>query len=371
MYPVSAAFLTAVRQAHTATTLVHVIDGATGNPTVVQPVDLEVTIDRTRDVRRTVSGTIADPTGDLTPADADALLAPFGNELRMWRGVMFPAGTEETVPLGVFRLTDFTVNDGAGGVTIDIEGADRALVVQRNRWVDPYVITSGTPVEDAVADLLADRYPDVQTNFPTTGQTTPKVVLDAGAESDPWRDARELFRAAGYELYFDADGIAVATAPPTLDTNPTITYADGADAVLLDLSRQVSTAASVYNGVVAAGEGTELETPVRAEAWDDDPTSPTYRYGPFGQVPLFYTSPLITTASQAQTAADSRLASILGASEQVEWGQIVNPALDAGDVLEITRASAGLDAVRIILDTVSIPLRAAEAMSGAGRRRFL
>jgi len=90
-----------------------------------------------------------------------------------------------------------------------------------------------------------------------------------------------------------------------------------------------------YNGVIATGEGPEIATPVRAEAWDDDPTSPTYRYGLFGQVPYLYSSSLLTTQAKAQAAADAKLAQLLGKSTSLSWSQIVHPGLAPLDVVEV------------------------------------
>lgn len=371
MYPVSAAFLTAVSGSHTPTQSVEVVDPSTGDRLALQPrPGAAVTIDRTRDVRRTFSGQLVDPTGALTPADADDLLSPFGNELEVSRGVRFPDGTDETVPLGVFRLTEFTVEDTVDGVVIELTGLDRSVVVQRAHWESTYVVASGTAVEDAIEALLADRYPSVQVNLPTMGSTTPRVVLD-GADGDPWRDAVDLARAAGWELFFDGSGQVSAARPATPDGTPVVTYADGAQAVLVQLSRGVSTASSVYNGVIATAEGTGIDAPLRSVVWDDDSGSPTYYLGKFGMVPRRWSTPLATTQAQLDEAAQSMLDGILGANEDVEFQQVVNPALDANDVVEITRTRAGLDAVRVVLDVVEIPLAAADPMSASGRRRFL
>lgn len=370
MYPVTSAFLTAVTRSHEAFTAASVVDPSTGDRASLQPLSGSVTGDRTRDIRRTISATLTDPTGQLTPADADDLLSPFGNELEVSRGVRYPDGTEESVPLGVFRLTDFDVADTADGVEISLSGSDRSVVVQRAGWESAYVIASGTATEDAIAALLTDRYPGVVTNLPAMGATTPKVILD-GQDGDPWRDAVDLARAAGWELHFDGAGHAVATRPATPDGTPAVAYTDGAQAVLLDLARKVSTASSVYNGVIATAENTDLETPLRTVVWDTDPGSPTYYLGKFGKVPRRWATPLATSQAQLDAAAQSLLDGILGANEDVEFQQIVNPALDVNDVIEITRERAGLNAVRVVLDVVEIPLAAADAMSASGRRRFL
>lgn len=359
-----------VGDSHQSVTQVVVRDPETSDEVELEILDGRVTIDRTRDVRRTVVARLTDPTGDLTPASAEDLLSPFGNELHVHRGVRLLDGTDELVPLGVFRLTDFVVSDGPDGLTIDLVGSDRAVAVQRAIWEDTYVIAAGTATEDAIADLLSDRYPTVVTNLPTMGADTPRVVYD-GSDGDPWRDAVALARAAGWELHFDGIGEVVATRPATPDNDPVVVYEDGEQAVLLDLQRKVSTASSVYNGVIATAESTDLTVPLRSVVWDEDSDSPTYYLGKFGKVPRRWSTPLARTQGQLDAAAQSMLDGILGANEDVSFQQIVNPALAANDVVEVTRSQAGLDAVRVVLDVVEVPLSPTGSMSASGRRRFL
>lgn len=375
MQAVSAEFATLVVGSHTSVTAATVVE-PDGTETSLEVLDGQVDIDRTRDVRRSCTVTLADPDGTLTPDDATDLLAPFGNELRLERGIVLADGSVELVPLGVFRLTDMRIVDGPDGVTITLAGFDRSLVVIRNRFVDPYVTGTGA-VADVIAVLLADRYPSVQTNLPSMGTATVKVVLEAGASSNPWDDARKIARAHGWELSFDATGVVVATRPASPSDTPAFTIDADSGVVLLELEREVSTAASVYNGVIAEGEGTGLAAPVRGQAWDDDPESPMYSGYPdalgesaFGAVPLFYRSPLLETEGQAQTAAETRFAGLAGATEAISWGQLVHPALEADDVVRVTRDRAGLSAVNVVLDAVTVPLSPSEQMKASGRRPF-
>jgi len=70
-----------------------------------------------------------------------------------------------------------------------------------------------------------------------------------------------------------------------------VTFAEGTDGVLLSLKRSAN-AATTYNGVIATGEGTSAEDRGAGEAWDEEPTSPTYRYGEYGQVPRLLLEPV-------------------------------------------------------------------------------
>lgn len=363
MWPVTAEFATAVRTDHRAVTQVQVWLGGQ-QIGVVQPKSGSVSVDRTRDVRRQLSGfSCADPDGTLIPTDPGSLLAPYGQQLRCYRGVRLPTG-DELVPVGVFRIlkTTATAPDG----TISVEADDLATVIRRNRWTAPWQVAA-VDAADAVVDILTDRADDVVTDITTTGYTVGTGVLEAGSESDPWRDAQDIARAAGYELAFGPDGVARFYPPASPTADPQVTYPAGS--VVLTAEREVD-ASETYNGVYAYGEGSAIETPVFGEAWDEDPSSPTYRYGPFGEAPRFYSSPFITTAEQADAAAEALLAQVTGSAEAVSWTQLGNPALDVDDVIDLTVDQLSLSA-RLVLDQLEIPLLASEPMTATARvRRF-
>lgn len=368
MWPVSEEFLAAVRGSHRVVTRVEAyFDGEWVAD--LTPLDGSVSIDSRRAVRRTVSLSFVDD-GTLVPAPGgtSGILTPYGAEVRVYRGVALEDGTEELAPLGVFVVTEVEVRDGRAGREITVQGSDRSIRISRNRFTDSYAIAAGTAVETAIGDLLRDRWADVEVSLPAMGATTPATVLRVGSESDPWRDAVDLATNSGWDLAFDADGVVRARLiPDPLEDDPVAIYEDGAEAVVLEVSRGWSTEAT-YNGVIASSEGSDVDSPLRAEAWDEDANSPTYRYGPFGQVPMFYSSSLIRTSDQAATVAASQLRQQLGRAETISWGQVVNPAHDVLDVVRLLRPSQDLDAV-LLIDRLEVPLDPAASMSAAARVR--
>jgi hypothetical protein len=54
----------------------------------------------------------------LVPDNDFDLLTPFGNELRLFRGIQFDDGSVEYVPLGVFVIIDVVIKDTNDGVQI-------------------------------------------------------------------------------------------------------------------------------------------------------------------------------------------------------------------------------------------------------------
>lgn len=413
MYPVSDEFKAQVRTSHTATVRAEVWQGDQRLVTL-DAVDGQVDIDARRSVRRTCSLQVSDsgpmttveeipgtstyddiillytdyptmessiasyaelaPVGQyrtiivdspIIPVDAYGFLTPYGNEIRLWRGVVLPDGTSEEVPLGVFVIVNVEIAETPSGTTLSVTGADRSLRISRARWTEPYAIRS-TATESAIDALLLDRWIDVETSFSETGATINKATFGTEADTDPWQDALKLAQSAGHELFFDGNGVAVLEPTRDYETaTPDAVYLQDDEAMVLDLTRSLN-ADETYNGVIATGEGTELADVYRGEAWDEDPDSPTYRYGAFGQVPRFYSSSLLSSDDQAQAAAESILARGKGLTEQINWTQIVDPSLDAGDVVVVVNENAKVNRT-LILDRLTIPLDPARPMAAVAR----
>jgi hypothetical protein len=96
-----------------------------------------------------------------------------------------------------------------------------------------------------------------------------------------------------------------------------------------------------FNDIVVIGQSSSSQNPVSAEAYDDDPSSPTYILGPYGRVSQRVTFSLITTQDQAQDAANATLYNSLGAAETVTIVVVPMPALEPGDVIQVTTPEVG------------------------------
>ena len=116
--------------------------------------------------------------------------------MRLYRGIQFDDGSQEYVPLGVFVITDVNVTDSNEGVSIEVAGEDRALIISRNKWTSPYQVTSAA-LETAITNLLVNRYPEAVTSFPTTNVTINQVILGVEKDNYPWQDAVELCQLVG------------------------------------------------------------------------------------------------------------------------------------------------------------------------------
>lgn len=350
-----------IASSHEATFRVAVLEP--GNAAEVMVLDDiiggSVTLDQTAAVRGRCDINLP-LTDELLPTTPQHPLAPYGNEVRVSRGITYTDGTEELISLGIFRIQSVEVEDSAETGTIRISGLDRAQRVSDAKFQDPFSTLGSEQVEDVIEDVVNDVYPDVQTDFLAPVHTlTPVAVEEA---SDRWEFAQELARSIGAELYFDGDGVLVLrTIQEPGQGSAVATLAEGDSGVLLDTALTWNRE-DTYNRVVVTGENTETDETYRGEAINDNPASPTYYYGTFGQVPLWYSSPLVGSDAQAQQAAEGLLAREVGTAKTVSCGTIVNPALEPGDSVRITRERSGIDEDHLI-DSMTIPLSADQPMT--------
>lgn len=361
MRPASAAFLRAVGTSHRVATRLEVLDDGDVTLTIDSVTDGTVTLDQTAASRGRLDCSIIDPA--LVPGDPDDALAPYGNEVRAYRGAIV-AGAAELISLGVFRIDDTVVTDTADGVEVRVSGLDRSARIADARFEAPYIVAAGTNVATAIHDCLAAAWPGIDTDLTATSITTPLLVGEEGG--DRWRFVQDMAASIGHALYFNGDGVAVTHPVTTATGTPTIELAEGDGGVLLTASRRW-TRQGTYNRVIATGENpSEGTTPARGVATDDNPASPTYYYGAYGRVPRFYSSQFLATDTQAADAAAAILARELGTTQSIEFGAIVNPALEPDDLVTIRRARAGINEAHII-DALTIPLTADQGMTGRTR----
>jgi hypothetical protein len=366
MYPTSAEFKSAIRTNHVVVSRAEIWNQ---NSKIL---DLEidsgnVTINVNSIIRRSCSvRLITNRTeNNLVPDTGFDAITPFGNELRVYRGVRFDDGTEEYVPQGVFVMTDVKITDSNNGVLIEIIGEDKSLLVSRAKYTEVYTMVPGT-LESSLTALLQDRYPDVETNFPTTNVSVQQIILGVNRDNNPWRDAVDIASLVGYDLFFDVNGVATMKQFPSLDGAAVVAaYQEGENTLITAIDRTMSTK-ETYNGIIYTVQGSKILTPIRVEVWDEDSTSPTYRYGVFGEAPIFIESNVIATSTEAVRAATLLLNAYIGAQEQITWNSIVDPSLDVNDVVYIHAIGSKVDRL-VIIDSLNMPLNSKDALSAQAR----
>lgn len=358
--------LNALARSHQLALLVQILDPITGQPAheLDTAINGAVTLDSGAAIRGRLDLELADDgLRNLIPTNPTDLLTPYGTEIRVARGIRFPDGTAEVISLGIFRIRQVDTLDTGDSLTIRLTGLDRWSRFADARFERTTIIPSGTNKMTAILQLAQEAWPDVPHDLPSTTATLGQQIAERG--DDRGELMRDIAASMGQEIFFDGSGIL--TARPIAQATDTARWqlTEGQNGLLLEASRGWD-AERVYNKVIASGEPMDDVPPVCAQVWDDNPNSPTYFYGPFGQRPRFYVSSMLSTAQQAQTAAAGILAKAIGTSQKVDFGSIVNPAMEPGTVVRVARDRLGMDE-RHVVDTLTIPLGATESMTGTTR----
>jgi len=351
MFPVSDRFLEALRVSHEVVTRIDVFYGGI---LVYQDLPVEegtVTVDEGSQVRRSANLTVADPS--LDPSSIIDLLAPFGTEFMVRRGIKFAEGDEESIPLGVFRIDEASRSSWFDGV--NITGSDRSGGLADARFMAGWNTLGGVEIRTEIENLVRDVYPNIEFYDETDDDS---LTQPAVWERDRMEAIETLAKALGAEFIFDPLGRAVLR-PVTTDLGSEADWVIdcGDRGVMLDVATGVSRT-DVFNAVAAFGEQQDGTPPVQGYAFVL--SGPLTWGGPFGKKPRFFTSPFLATSEQAQKAAKSVLVRSTGFNRSVQPTTIVNPALDAGDTLQIQLPDGNV--YWHVLRSMTIPLRASEPL---------
>ncbi len=258
-----------------------------------------------------------------------------------------------------------SIGGGQTGVGryLKIKGVDPSKSINVNPWEKPKVVNS-QPFDQAVTSLVVDRLP-TQEDFSVVSANRDCDLLVYGLDgsSDAWQDIRDLATACGFEAYFDASGTLVfrpVTDPRT--ARPVWAFTDDDTCTVTQAEREL-TADQTYNYIVVKGESTSTQNAVSAVAFDGDPASPTYVFGRFGRhFPGPITIPSVTTAEQAQLAANAILYASLGASETTTITTVPIPFLEVGDCVTVSIGDVKSDG-RYVINQMTTPLSAGGAQT--------
>lgn len=360
MRPRTARFDRAIAGSHQMQTTVDVFYGGSLVASGLHVVDGTYDADRTKAVLASVDLVLAEP--DLVPQSAGPL-TPYGYEMRVRRGVVYGDGTTDLLDLGLFPIQQSSF--AGGNLSATIRANDRSQLVIDADLEDDYLIADGTNYGDAIKQLILNGVPSATFSFPTTAFATPAIVVPMG--TDRWEQAQKMATACGWELYVNSSGAYAARPEPSIaNTSSSLTIAEGG--VLIDLGLDLDRGPA-YNRVIYSGERTDAGAVYTGSAIDNDPTSLTYYYGGFGrkQMPV-QRSPLLTSDLQCTVAAQGMLDRVKGVARSLRAVTTVNPALEAGDAITLTRGALGVNSEVHIVDAVRFGLGPSADMTISSRQ---
>lgn len=306
--------------------------------------------------------------GELVPTSTDAPLAPYGQELYVKAGITSWTGvTGGLLDLGVYRVETVSVRVGPDSLLVRVTGSDRGAAMADARFLDPWVITAGTNVVDAIVAMALDALGTLVIIPVATPFTLPAVVYPEG--DNRWQRMNELAASAGLWLHFDGLGRLVIAPVPVVN--------DVAQAELIDGENGTMTAAEMSlsrvgrpNGIVVLGENpANPNGAVRGVALDTGSGSPTAWGGPYGKVlgdPI--RSNLATSVAQATAEAQGRLQQEVGLSSQLTGNAVTNLALEPFDAVQASSDTLGVSELHA-LDRLQLPLEPEPEMQFTTRVR--
>jgi len=350
---VTAAYKAAVQSSCQMVITAQAISAKGVNGPMIPITDGQVIFDFTTATRRTCQLAISDPTRTLVPDLTNDTLAPYGQRIAVWMGpVNMP------VLMGTFWIDEVDADDAGTTLDIELKGYDRSGKISREALTATYTIASGANIGQAIQNLLTFVDPGITYKFSPCAYTTPQVILDVN--QDPWAASVQLAQAGGMDLFFDRQDVCVMRPLPDPSTLPiSWTYSDVTGAVdgnmIEELTKVVVASNTIYNDVIVTGETTGTSDVYTGRAQDLNPSSPTYVNGPFGDIPVFYKSTILTSNAQAQAIADSKLTFFSGRAQQLTLQGPPNPAQDEEDVVQVVRGALNINS-KYTIDKIEFDL---------------
>lgn len=285
---------------------------------------------------------------DMYPVLTTDLLAPFGNEIRAFRGIRLGDGsTVYTWP--VFRGRIRQVRQYSAG-SVSVTCTDRASDVVDNQFVTPQNSQTTNSILAEFQRLVMDAVPDA--TFGTSDLFDRDVQqltweLDRGAALD------EMARSVGGLWYCLANGDFVMRRYPWSQNQLPVVTLSSRQGGTINSWEALRDRNAIYNVVTVTGERLNGQAPVYGTAADENPASPTYTQGGFGIRSLLDRLQTPSTPGGAQGAARERLAASIAPVEAFQLRCAADASIELGDAL--TLDIEGREVLQVV-SALSVPL---------------
>jgi len=301
-----------------------------------------ISFDISQDISSRLEIVVGDSGRDLTPVFPTDPLGCYGQEININVGVAGGSALAEPLSLGWFRIQHTEVNQkwyrnssGAwrsGGSVINVTALDRMATLADARLLAVQQPPLGSTVFSEIRRLLGNLVPMGVIDSELADAQVPSNIV---YEQDRVVNIVSLARALGAIVKMDSNGYLNVKRATAYGDTPIWTFTAGEGGTIIDYSVQMSRD-GVYNSVMVTGEANQDLAPCIAIAYDLDPNSPSRWGGPFGEVPMFYSSPLITTYPAAQMAAATRLNNMIrGRDREFTFSVVPNHVVELDDPVEV------------------------------------
>lgn len=277
----------------------------------------------------------------MYPDDPSDLLAPFGNELRVYVGITLGDGSTQ-YSWQVFRGRIRDVQQSSDG-TCTVQCSDRATDIQDVNFISPENSNTGNTISEEFQRLIIDAVPNA--TFGASDDFS-KLMQPVTWEFERAAALDEMARSVGALWYPLANGdFVLRRFPWTVSAPPVITVTDQqggtVNAWMVRRSRD-----SIFNVVTLTGERLNGDDPVYATASDITVGSPTNVAGNFGIKSRQERLQQPSTQGGASATAEELLRTYIAPVE--EWTLIAVPdaSLELGDVLRVQ--VNGRDVIQVV-----------------------
>lgn len=294
-------------------------------------------------VTRTLSLTMHErwyPWSDLAPFN------PWGDELRVFAGLLFADGYVESFPIFTGRISKASRPDDG---SFQVEASDLAAEVAGAGFAKPVLATVGGSIISEFQRLVRGGLPGATFGVSDTfTDKVPALIYD----TDRGKALDDLAAAVGAFWFTLGDGSFVLRRIPWLQAaTPLLTLSDGPDGVLIKAAPSRDRA-GVYNAWTLVSERTDGQSaPIYAYDEDTDTASPIYVGGPFGRKAKTISVQGATTQGQLQALAGQMVSR--GRSLAQSWTAegVPDASLELGDAITVqtVRAPTGpVSAVQVV-----------------------
>lgn len=288
--------------------------------------------------------------------DTGGLLTPFGNRLKVYRGITYGDGSTASFPIFYGRIEKVQMSRNG---TVAVSGNDLAADIVDAQFESPQSSVPSNTISTEFRRLIRDALPDA--TFGTSDLTGIKIPPLAW-QSDRAQALDDMSATVAMLWYPLADGSFVQKFVPwtTPGLTAQVAFSDGTNAApgvnnaIADWTISVSRE-GVYNSVVFASERQDGSAPVYAVVRDTVDGSPTNYLGNFGRKPLLIQNQTALSQSQCVAAARSALKAATAITQVWDPVSIVPDAsLELGDL--ITMKAEGASSTQVVVG-FTLPMR--------------